>query len=119
MRDETSSNRVVVCTWLCDAWLPPAVSTRRVEFAGKMDSLLSSSGAAGDLTAVKTALNAQLSSFPMRAELLALPPEERPSLALGSCEDTVEARAKGDSCAMLMRIAYRWLTAAYQLVDDR
>ena len=83
-----------------------------------MDELLSASGEQGDLTVVKAALNAKLSAFPMRKELLDLLPEERPSLVLGGCEDTVEARAKGDSCAMLMRTAYRWLMGAYVLVDQ-
>ena len=90
---------------------------RRARFAQIMDELLSSV-AQGDLTAIKAALNAKLPSFPLRKELLELPAEQRPALVLGGCEDTPEARAKGDSCAMLMRTAYRWLMAAYKLVDQ-
>lgn len=83
-----------------------------------MDELLSTSGEQGDLTVVKAALNAKLSEFPMRKELLKVPAEQRPALVLGGCEDTVEARAKGNSCAMLMRAAYRWLMSAYVLVGQ-
>ena len=52
----------------------------------------------------------------MRAELLSLPAEERPSAALGGCEDTLEARGRGESCAMLLRAAYRWALSGYHLV---
>ena len=89
----------------------------RVQFAQIMDEMLSTVSQ-GDLTMLKAALNAKLPAFPLRKELLELPPEQRPALVLGGCEDTAEARAKGESCAMLMRTAYRWLMSAYRLVDQ-
>ena len=68
------------------------------------------------LTTRKAAINGDLPSFPMRAELLSLPAEARPAAALGGCEDTLEARGRGESCAMLLRAAYRWALSGYHLV---
>ena len=75
----------------------------RMAFAQIMDEMLSTVSQ-GDLTVLKAALNSKLPTFPLRKELLELPPEQRPALVLGGCEDTAEARAKGE-CAALMRVA--------------
>ena len=69
-----------------------------------MDELLSASGEQGDLTVVKAALNAKLSAFPMRKELLDLLPEGCASLSLTRCKNIVDVGAVLGSSLKALRL---------------
>ena len=58
----------------------------------------------------------KLGTFPMREELLALPAEARPSMALGGCDDSEGSRQRGESCTMLLRAVYQWMASGYRVV---